>query len=154
MGTLTSHYIYSHSVNGDIFYIGSGNSKRPHDKRCRTKLWKDKTSTINAFDINILFEFDNKEDAHDIEKELIYKIKPECNIYHTKVSPSETEIRQVTISKKAVDMLDTISACRRAGGLPVKFKNDIIQYLVEKELKRELRSLKSSQKRRLIALSE
>ena len=73
--------VYSHSINGVIFYIGCGTESRPYEQRGRNKNWR-KTVKGNGgiYDIKILSSFLKKEDAFAEESKLIKFLLPECNI--------------------------------------------------------------------------
>jgi len=71
----TTHYVtYKHTNKAGDVYIGSGHNLRPYVKNSssRSKAWIKAFS--NGFEIEILKEFSNKEDALRYESELINKI--------------------------------------------------------------------------------
>lgn len=66
--------VYSHSINGIVFYIGSKVSKnnRPYDKKQRNKDWWNFVNSNNGnYDVEIIKEFNNKHECLSYEMKLI-----------------------------------------------------------------------------------
>lgn len=69
---MKQYYVYRHiKPNGEVFYIGMGNNKRPYDKYHRSKEWYEVVNSIPFYNIDILHTFDNMEDALELEEILI-----------------------------------------------------------------------------------
>ena len=74
-------YLYTHSINGIVFYVGCGTKDRPYDKHSRSKQWKNKVSLNDwVYNIEIISEFNDKEKALIEELKLIRILMPECNL--------------------------------------------------------------------------
>lgn len=71
------YYIYTHSINGKVFYVGSnfvkGNPNRAYEKFSRPKKWYEIVEKNNwNYDIEIVDYFDTGKQAARAETELIY----------------------------------------------------------------------------------
>lgn len=80
---LGSYYVYYHSVNGKIFYIGMGKNGRAWEctKGCRNHRWASFVESINfQYDVKIVAAELTRDEASCIEEELIKIRKPSCNI--------------------------------------------------------------------------
>lgn len=74
-------YVYAHSVDGHIFYIGYGRFERVTNKDRRNLRWNSIVSRANnIFDVGILGKFAERQEARDFESEMIAKHKPPANI--------------------------------------------------------------------------
>lgn len=71
--------VYSHAIDGEVFYIGKGRPIRPFEKQCRNYLWHAKTKG-RGYEIEILGWYDNEQQALDAEADLILMFRPSCNI--------------------------------------------------------------------------
>lgn len=76
---------YTHSINGNVFYVGHGTFNRPYEKGRRGKdrntLWFDIVEKNNwQYEINIMFKSDSKEEclAEEIRLTKLYKSKGEA----------------------------------------------------------------------------
>jgi hypothetical protein len=84
--TYKKYCVYSHSVDGEIFYIGCGTLLRPlvlsgggSSYSGRNRFWEDVVTKYGYFDLKILDWFDSKQEAVAREKELISEYKPVGN---------------------------------------------------------------------------
>lgn len=84
--TYKKYCVYSHSVDGEIFYIGCGTLLRPlilsgggSSYSGRNRFWEDVVTKHGYFDVTILHWFDSKREAIAREKELISEHKPVGN---------------------------------------------------------------------------
>lgn len=64
--------VYQHKKpNGDVFYVGIGNEKRPYSKLKRNKFWENVVNKHPNYLIEILHTNLNWDEACEIERELI-----------------------------------------------------------------------------------
>ena len=76
-----NNVVYTHSINGNIFYVGCGNIKRPHQTISRNKIWnKIVTNNSGLFDVEIVGRYILRVDSLIAESELILKLMPDANI--------------------------------------------------------------------------
>lgn len=66
------YYVYTHSLNGEIFYVGKGSGTRVKRLTYRSERWKeivgDKSIDV---EVNIVARFHAGKEAYDFEKKLI-----------------------------------------------------------------------------------
>ncbi len=72
------HYVYQHVLDGEIIYVGCGNSERPHNFQNRTKKWNEVTGGFHP-EVRIVKEFDDRYKARSYEAKMIRDIKPIAN---------------------------------------------------------------------------
>lgn len=75
-------YVYSHSLNGKIFYIGVGSKIRTSYLSRRNEKWHDfvKDSREDVV-VDIMLKTRSRKEAFSYEKEMIIKHKPYANYY-------------------------------------------------------------------------
>lgn len=72
--------IYRHiKPNGEVFYIGIGNNKRPYVKKRRSKFWLKITNKYPDYEIDVLKKDLNIEDARELEIILISYYGRRCD---------------------------------------------------------------------------
>jgi hypothetical protein len=75
--------VYTHSLNGTVFYVGKGRAQRPFEQRYRTAKWQAHVESIGgAYDVTILAWFDSEQGATQAEIEKIKELRPCCNSVH------------------------------------------------------------------------
>ena len=74
------HCVYTHSIDGNVFYVGAGKVKRAFDEGNRNKKWKAITKEHRTYDIEILYETKDRNEAILREREEISKRRPKANI--------------------------------------------------------------------------
>jgi hypothetical protein len=74
--------VYTHSANGQIFYVGQGNARRPHNFSAATRgtRWRAHVERHGRPKITIHAWADNRTEAQRIEAELIAAYNPPCNV--------------------------------------------------------------------------
>jgi len=73
--------VYTHSVDGIVFYVGKGVCYRPFETSRRNKLWGDAVEKSGGvFDVDILGWFDNDQQARSRELQEIQSRKPTANL--------------------------------------------------------------------------
>jgi transcriptional regulator with XRE-family HTH domain len=72
--------VYTHSVNGKIFYVGSGDLKRPYARKARTPRWYSHVKESGGYEINIHAWMDDRIEAQRVESKIIAAHNPPCNI--------------------------------------------------------------------------
>ncbi len=74
-----TYYIYSHSLDGQLLYIGLGTKPRLTSEWDRGRKWRDKIKKVSRVDMRILARFYNREKAARFEQALIEFCQPPCN---------------------------------------------------------------------------
>lgn len=73
--------VYTHSIDGNVFYVGLGSSGRAFSGGGRNQLWDRMVSDAGGtFSVEILAWFDSKRDAMSREKTEIQTRKPVTNM--------------------------------------------------------------------------
>lgn len=73
-------YVYTHSINGDIFYVGSGSGGRIGDLD-HNDIWHSIIAEAGgAYDAEIIAWFDTRREAYAREKLEILSRRPKANI--------------------------------------------------------------------------
>jgi len=73
--------VYSHSANGQIFYVGSGEpGRRPYERHGRTPRWLSHIKRCGGYEIKIHAWADNRAEVQRIEGEMIAAHNPSCNV--------------------------------------------------------------------------
>lgn len=94
--------VYAHCLNEEVIYIGSGKRTRPYDFCSRNPLWCRKVGR-SAVDVVILSRHRSEHVARSIERDLILKIQPTCNLQLLTGSFLETlRIPRVASARKPV----------------------------------------------------
>lgn len=77
---LKRFYVYKHSIDGTVFYVGEGARLRSTERASRNDVWKQIVSNNkDRYDIEIVDSFLNEADARQLERELIKEYKPLAN---------------------------------------------------------------------------
>lgn len=78
----SKYYVYSHSCDGLIFYVGMGINGRAFDSTYRSKKWIDYVNSLPnmEYQINIIEYFEGRKESVEFEKQKIKEIKPIVNI--------------------------------------------------------------------------
>ena len=77
--------VYTHSVDGEVFYVGMGNGDRPFagasnaGTSARNELWHAVVARRGGFDVSILKWFGSRKAALSYEKKMIALFNPSCN---------------------------------------------------------------------------
>lgn len=77
---LDKYCVYTHSIDGDIFYVGQGLSDRPFDHRSRNNAWKAITAGAGAITVEIVDWYETVAEALEVEKNLISTLRPVANV--------------------------------------------------------------------------
>lgn len=79
------YYVYSHSHNNEIFYIGYGSGERVNQgASSRSMRWCDFAESINyKYEADIIARFDSIDEARRVEEQNISRLNPKCNLKHT-----------------------------------------------------------------------
>lgn len=72
--------VYTHSIQGKVFYVGKGISSRPFETSRRGERWHNIVSEAGHFDVEVIAWFDSDQDARLQEAQDIAKYKPEANL--------------------------------------------------------------------------
>lgn len=82
MGTCKiPYFVYSHSVNGAVFYVGSGGPLRPYTNAGRNSIWHQKVSAVESFDAHILGIFFSRDQTLDFEEKTVRRLRPAANVH-------------------------------------------------------------------------
>jgi len=92
-------YVYTHSIDDDVFYVGMGNSHRPFILNHRNKTWHE---IVNGSDVNVEIarEFETKADAFEYEKWLTRALDPEANVFDKKMLRKADGCKLETVLRK------------------------------------------------------
>lgn len=71
-------YVYSHTLDGELIYIGAGQKRRPFNRIDRNSLWKAMVRAGNDLRIEVLAILPTKDAALDLEYSLIARLQPAC----------------------------------------------------------------------------
>lgn len=71
--------VYTHSVNGVVFYVGKGRGYRALESSRRNYLWIEAVENAGSFDVDIVSWHDADADARLAETLLIRSLSPACN---------------------------------------------------------------------------
>ena len=92
-------YLYTHSINNVVFYVGYGGKERPYNESCRNNKWFDFVELNDGiYDVNIIAEFEEKDDALNEEYKLIKLLAPSCNIKDVDNKMEKLKTRQFTLT--------------------------------------------------------
>ena len=103
--------VYKHTNCGVCFYVGSGSLSRAFCVQNRKQRWMEYVSCLSSFDVEIVGLFHSRNEAEDLEKILIEKLSPKCNIvYNSKYKQkrkqlSENHKQKLRVSGKARKVL-------------------------------------------------
>lgn len=65
------YYVYTHSINGNVFYVGKGRGNRSHQTRSRNRHWHNVVSKYGQPTIQIVKDNLTDVESYDLEKKLI-----------------------------------------------------------------------------------
>lgn len=71
--------VYTHSVEGKVFYVGAGVPSRPYTDIDRNPTWARIVQEHGYFDVDIVNWFASKASAFRFEKTEITRLRPEAN---------------------------------------------------------------------------
>jgi len=99
-------YLYTHTIDNIIFYVGVGCMSRAYNFSNRKDIWK-KFADGREVEVKIIESFSSRWEALSHERVLIKAINPECNILsgHSKSITTPKHKAQSCISQKEIDML-------------------------------------------------
>jgi hypothetical protein len=72
--------VYTHSTNGKVFYVGSGNRVRPRNLVNRTPRWHAHVEMHGKPEIIIHAWTNDRKEAQRVEAEMIENHIPSCNV--------------------------------------------------------------------------
>lgn len=125
--------VYLHKINEEIIYVGSGVASRPFSTDGRNEIWSERVSTFGEYSIEIVEWFDEKKSAANLEKSLIKKYKPCCNIVNYKRVPERKGIRGIRVDDKTWNALKRLA--RRDGVCVSILIRRILRNFVEEKTK-------------------
>lgn len=73
--------VYVHRWYDEVFYVGKGRPHRPFSRASRNKLWWERTKG-RMYTVEIVKWFKTDEAACVYERELIFELRPSCNIVY------------------------------------------------------------------------
>lgn len=108
-------YVYAHSINGVVFYIGCGTKIRTKDTRSRNELWKNKVKSNNGvFELSIISKHRTRWAGWRAELFAIARFKPECNVYNKRETACNRDIRAELKEEQLVKRYIPLTDYRRA----------------------------------------
>ncbi len=91
------YYVYSHTLNGQVVYIGKGTNERAFNVKARNQAWNKALTKKDHFNIDIIQWFDDEADALSFERDLQRLVKPSCDF--STDDKSKAEIKYVESKK-------------------------------------------------------
>ena len=55
--------VYTHSANGEVFYVGQGTRFRPAGRGSRSRAWEAHVESAGSYEINIVHWTDDRDEA-------------------------------------------------------------------------------------------
>ena len=136
--------VYTHSYNGEVFYVGQGSPTRPFMLSARNHCWEDYVKVLPSYDITIVFWTDDHTEALQEALRLMTSLKPYCN--RTTHEPRHLRGASRCLSTRvliAAPDLPRIDALARTQNKPRAFiirqlfqiaiANNLLENLAEKE---------------------
>ena len=71
--------VYTHSANGEVFYVGQGSLTRPFMLSARNHDWADYVQALPSYDITIVGWTNDHTEARQEARRLLTSLKPYCN---------------------------------------------------------------------------
>jgi hypothetical protein len=71
--------VYSHSLHGDIVYVGVGTLTRPFERTRRNAKWTELVGIEPSYEVTVHLWTDDRREALRAEADLITRLKPRCN---------------------------------------------------------------------------
>ena len=71
--------VYTHSSNGEVFYVGQGHPTRPFMLSARNHYWEDYVQALPSYEITIVFWTNDHTEARQEALRLMTSLKPYCN---------------------------------------------------------------------------
>ena len=85
-----SVYVYAHSFDGMIFYIGKGSAQRMLATTNRNAKWCEIVKENGGvFDLEVIARFDTDAEAKSKETSLIRTLRPRANLVHNGLTRSD-----------------------------------------------------------------
>lgn len=106
--------VYTHAMDGVIFYVGKGDYARACSTRTRNRLWKDKVAGKD-FIVNVVSTHKTDFEAMRAEIALIKELKPECNLMHRVSAMTPERCEALRAARKGVKRTDQHRQNMRAG---------------------------------------
>lgn len=116
------YHVYTHTLDGEVIYIGAGKGKRSYNMAGRSDVWKARVGNRKReVQVGIIASFKSKRDALNLENRLIWDVNPSCS-QHQRVL--EDSARDIAIRQK------------RASGMTLQAIGD--QYSITRERVRQI----------------
>ena len=77
---LDKYCVYTHSVDGDVFYVGKGTGVRPFTFTQRNEAWNSITGGAGRIEVNIIHWCDSEAEALAVERLTVRKLRPIANV--------------------------------------------------------------------------
>jgi hypothetical protein len=136
--------VYTHSYNGEVFYVGQGSPTRPFMLSARNHDWEDYVKVLPSYDITIVCWTDDHTEARQEALRLMTSLKPYCN--RTTHEPRHLRGASRCLSTRvliAAPDLPRIDALARTQNKPraciirqlfaIAIANNLLENLAEKE---------------------
>lgn len=102
-------YVYSHSLNGEIFYIGVGSRIRTSSFCHRNEKWHNFVKDLkDDVVVNIMLKTRNRKEGFDYEREMIIKHKPYANYYDGTPSGYKNPMYGKKHTKEAIERMSEV----------------------------------------------
>lgn len=134
MKVASDFYVYTHSIDGNVFYVGKGRGSRSHVFRGRSKAWNDKSAGENI-EVDIIQRDMTDNDAKHLESRLIDTLD---GLVNKKTAGNKADIvtrAKIPMSFKIdVGLLDRLDNWASDRELPIA-RNLIAEKAIEEFLK-------------------
>lgn len=108
---MSGFVVYTHSVNGVVFYVGMGSGARAFQPTQRNDKWRSIVEESGGFDVAIIAWHPDRASAMRLEESEIRSRKPEANLLMNGFKRSEAFKRALSQRKKGVKRSE--ETCRR-----------------------------------------
>lgn len=95
------YQVYSHSIDGEVFYVGKGMDSRPLSGESRNATWQRiVASNAGRFEVQILSRHTSDQAASAEEHALIRRLRPSANLSLNSNKPCKPSLRQLNWQRK------------------------------------------------------
>lgn len=105
------YYVYSHSFDGVVFYIGKGIGGRAWDTGDRNAQWHKLVESLTSYEIEIVSWHDTSKEALAAERTEILVRRPSANLQHR--TEQRVQLRQERKSADPSSIFKVCVSCRR-----------------------------------------
>lgn len=97
--------VYTHSLNGDVFYVGQGKPRRPYDFSSRNHVWNEMVDSREDVEVRIVEWFRTQDDALTAERKLIRELRPRAN--YSRLRGQAKWARRAAFSRELMKIIES-----------------------------------------------